>query len=249
MSSGPPNPDPGVVADLVPSGILRAGINLSNFLLVNGTDANGEPVGVSPSMAAALGEAVGATVGFVAFPNPGDVVDALESGEVDTGNIGADPARSGKVAFTPPYCEIEATYLVRGGSPVVTLADVDRPDVRIVSRTGAAYTLWLDRNIHHAQVVHTDTIDESFDRFVADDFEVLAGLRPRLLDDAARIPGSRILEGRFTSVAQAIGVNRDRGGEVLSYLERFVAWAIGSGLVSELIQRHRVSGLTVASRL
>jgi len=238
-----------VVADLVPTGILRAGINLSNFLLVNGSDANGEPVGVSPSLAAALGEAVGATVGFVAFPNPGDVVDALESGEVDTGNIGADPARGEKVAFTPPYCEIDATYLVRGDSPFVTLADVDKTDVRIVTRVGAAYTLWLDRNIHHAEVIHTDTIDESFDRFLTDDFDVLAGLRPRLADDSAKIPGSRILDGRFTSVAQAIGVNRDRGGDVLSYLERFVAWAIGSGFVSELIRRHRVSGLTVASRL
>ena len=65
----------------------------------------------------------------------------------DIGNIGADPARADHIAFTAPYCEIDSTYLVRGDSPIVTLADVDRPGVRIVTKEGAAYTLWLERNI------------------------------------------------------------------------------------------------------
>ena len=235
-----------MTADLAPSGVLRVGINLSNFLLVNGTDATGQPVGVSPSMASALGEAVGIPIKMVAFPNPADVVDALESGDVDVGNVGADPARGEKVAFTRPYCEIEATYLVRGDSSIVALSDVDRRGVRIVSRRGAAYTLWLERNIDHAEVIQTNTIEESFVRFVADDFEVLAGLRPRLLDDAARVPESRILEGCFTTVEQAIGVRRDRNDLVFSYLERFVAWATRSGLVGGLIQQFGADGLTVA---
>ena len=220
---------------------------MSNFLLVNGTDATGQPVGVSPSMASALGETAGIPIEMLAYPNPADVVAALESGEVDVGNIGADPARGEKVAFTRPYCEIEATYLVRGESSIVALSDVDRRGIRIASRRGAAYTLWLERNIDHAELIQTDTIEESFERFVADDLEVLAGLRPRLLDDIARVPKSRILEGRFTAVEQAIGVRRDRNEPVFSYLQRFVAWATRSGLVAGLIQRFGADGLTVAS--
>ena len=32
-----------VIAELAPTGVLRAGINLSNFLLVSGPSAGGEP--------------------------------------------------------------------------------------------------------------------------------------------------------------------------------------------------------------
>jgi len=39
-------------SELAPTGVLRAGINLSNFLLVTGRSANAEPVGVSPDIRA-----------------------------------------------------------------------------------------------------------------------------------------------------------------------------------------------------
>jgi polar amino acid transport system substrate-binding protein len=165
---------------------------------------------------------------------------------LDIGNVGADPGRAEHLAFTAPYCEIEATYLVRGDSSITTIDEVDRPGVRIASRRRAAYTLWLDRNISQAQLIHTETIDESFELFVADRLEVLAGLRPRLMDDTARIPGSRLLEGRFTAVQQAIGTHRDRGDAGLAYLEHFVKWAIESGFVAALIDHYQVRGLAVA---
>ncbi len=242
----PPQADPEVIASLAPGGVLRVGINLSNFLLVSGTGDRGEPIGVSPSMARALASALAVAVDLVPFPDPGDVVDALVAGTVDVGNVGADPKRAEHIVFTGPYCEIEATYLVRGDSSISIIDEVDRPGIRIVSRRGAAYTLWLDRNIAHAEVIHTDTIDSSFDVFVSGGLEVLAGLRPRLIDDAERVPGSRILHGRFTSVRQAVGIRRDRGPASHSYLERFVEWAIRSGTVSGLIVEHGVNGLSVA---
>jgi polar amino acid transport system substrate-binding protein len=242
-----PVPDAAAVAALASDGVLRVGINLSNFLLVGGTGEDGTPYGVSPSMATDLAASLEVPLEMVGFPDPGDVVAALVSGEVVVGNVGADPARAEHLVFTAPYCEIEATYLVRGGSPITAVNQADRPGVRIVSKRQAAYTLWLDRNITQAEVIHTDTIDESFERFVAESIDVLAGLRPRLIDDAERTPGSRLLEGRFTAVQQAMGTNRDRDRAGISYLERFVEWAIRSGLVADLIKQHGVSGLSVAS--
>jgi polar amino acid transport system substrate-binding protein len=94
-------------------------------------------------------------------------------------------------------------------------------------------------------VIYTDSIEDSFDMFVANGLEALAGLRPRLLDDSERLPGSRLLDGRFTAVRQAIGIRRDREGAGLPYLEQFVDWALGSGLVADLIECHDVIGLSV----
>ena len=43
-----------VKKELTPTGKLRAAINMSNFLLVTGKAANGDPEGVSPDMAAEI---------------------------------------------------------------------------------------------------------------------------------------------------------------------------------------------------
>tara|TARA_B110000495_G_scaffold188548_1_gene188859 strand:- start:520 stop:693 length:174 start_codon:yes stop_codon:yes gene_type:complete len=43
-------------AELAPTGILRAGINLSNFLLVTDKTPEGDPIGVSPDMARAVAD-------------------------------------------------------------------------------------------------------------------------------------------------------------------------------------------------
>ena len=82
------------------------------------------------------------------------------------------------------------------------------PGVRIAVTARAAYDLWLERNIRNAALVRTDTIDSAFKRFADDKLEALAGLRPRLLADAEALPGSRILDGKFTAVQQAVGTAR-----------------------------------------
>ena len=239
-------PERDAITSLAPTGVLRAGINLSNSLLVSGTEATGEPRGVSPSMAAGVADALGVPLQLVSFDSPGDLADAVRSDRWDIGNIGADPARAGHIAFSPPYCEIESTYLVRHDSPMVTPADVDRPDVSIATKRRAAYTLWLERNIEHAKLIQTDTNDECLDALAAEEVDVVAGLRPRLLIDVQRVPNGRVLDGRFAAVQQAIGTPSDRGLAGLVYLQRFVIAAIGAGFVAALIEHHNVEGLSVA---
>lgn len=234
-----------VIAQLAPTGVLRAGINLSNFLLVSGRSAAGEPEGVSPDMARAVADRLGVPVRFVPFPKPGVLADAVGTGAWDIGLIGAEPQRAEKIAFTAAYAEIEATYMVPPGSPIASLAEVDRPSVRIASTARAAYDLWLERNIRHAGVIRTDSIDDAFRRFVDDGLEVLAGLRPRLLKDVEALPGARILDGQFMAVQQAIGTARENVAGA-AFLRDFVEEAKASGLVAALIARHGVRGLSVA---
>ena len=144
---------PEIIAELAPGGVLRAGLNLSNFLLVSGKTAAGGPAGVAPDMAAEIGRRLGVPVQYVSYKTPGELADAAETGAWDIGLIGAEPQRAEKIAFTPAYVEIEATYLVPAGSPIRTLADVDRPGVRISVTGRSAYGLWLDRHIAHATLV------------------------------------------------------------------------------------------------
>ena len=236
---------PEVVAQLAPHGVLRAGINMSNFLLVTGRTEAGDPQGVSPSMAAAVAERLGVPVKYVPFPKPGELADQAGKDVWDIGLIGAEPARAEKIAFTAAYAEIEATYLVPAGSPLKMITDVDKPGVRIAVTARSAYDLWLERNIKHATLIRTDSLDAACELFVAERLEALAGLRPRLLTDVRKLPGASILAGQFTAVQQAVGTAKANNAAA-SWLHGFVEEAKASGLVASFIARHKVNGLSVA---
>lgn len=237
-----PQPGDAVLGALTPSGTLRAGINLSNFLLVTGKSNDGAPEGVSPSVARILAKVLGCGVELVTFDSPGAVADAAKTDAWDIGNIGADPARADFITFTSAYCEIESTCLVRDASQIATCADVDRPTVKIATKKRAAYTLWLERHIKSAELIQFDSMDASFDAFVNDGLDVLAGLRPRLLEDSARVDGVSVLADKFAAVQQAIGTPSNRDPQGAAFLEEFVQAAKKSGLVQALIDFHGVSG-------
>ncbi len=237
--------NPTVVSELAPTGVLRAGINLSNFLLVSSRGPQGEPQGVSPDMATEIARRLGVAVQYVPFEGPGLLADAADQNVWDIGLIGAEPQRAERIAFTPAYCEIESTYLVPAGSPIRRIDEVDRAGVRISVSKRSAYGLWLERNIRHATLVPSGSLDESFEQFVAGQLDALAGLRPRLLQDVEKLPGARILDGKFSSVQQAIGTAR-RNSAGAAWLREFVEEVKASGFVASLIARHGVKGLSVA---
>ena len=164
-----------VVAEFAPTGVLRAGINLSNFLLVTGKSASGDPEGVAPDMAREIATRLGVPVKYVPYKTPGELADMAGKDAWDIGLIGAEPQRAETIAFTAAYVEIEATYLVPAASPLKTLAEVDRPGVRIAVTGRSAYGLWLDRNIKQATLVRSDTLDSAYEQFVRDKLDALGG--------------------------------------------------------------------------
>ena len=240
------DPSRAAVAALAPTGVLRAAINLSNFLLVTGRDDDGAPTGVSPDVARELARRLGVDIALLGYRSPGDLADDAANDVWDIGNIGAEPARAEHIAFTAAYCEIECTYLVPRGSPITTVEEVDQPGRRVASAPRAAYDLWLERNLRHAELVRSQELGGSYELFVESGLDALAGLRPALLKDAERLPGSRVLDGRFSSVQQAMGTPRGRDDAGVTYLAAFVEDVKASGFVAERIAAHGVRGLSVA---
>ena len=232
-------------AELAPTGVLRAGINLSNFLLVTGRSEKSEPVGVAPDMAREIAASLGVPVTYVSFKSPGELADQVNNNVWDVGLIGAEPQRAASISFTAAYVEIEATYMVPKGSTIKSIADVDKPGVRIAVSARSAYGLWLENNIKHATLLPVSGLDAAFNKFVDEKLDVLAGLRPGLLKDIEKAPDMKILDGKFSAVQQAVGTPKPNAAGA-TYLANFVENAKRSGLVASLIERHKVKGLSVA---
>jgi len=237
---------PAVRSELAPTGKLRVGLNMSNFLLTATDAATGKPKGLAADMGMELGRRLGVSVELVPFPNPGAVADAAKTGVWDVGFIGAEPQRATEIDFTAAYVEIEATYLVPPGSPIKAIPDVDRPGIRIAISDRSAYDLYLTRHLKHAELIRARG-DDVFKRFLSDKLDAMAGLRPGLVKNQEKLPGSRILDGNFTAVQQAAGVPKGRTAGA-KYLREFIEDAKASGLVAKLIEKNNVRGLTVAAK-
>jgi polar amino acid transport system substrate-binding protein len=232
-------------AELAPGGKLRVGINHGNFLLVNPGSPFGAPKGIAPDLALELGKRAGVPVEFVGFDGAGELADAVRSARVDVGFLGNEPQRARAIAFSPAYVELPVTYLVPPGSTITRLEDVDREGVRVAVSARSAYDLYLTRHLKQARLERAEGIPASAKLFVAEKLEALAGLKPGLLEQALKLPGSRVLDGQVTTVQQSIGAPKSRLAAA-AYLREFIEDAKRSGLVRQLVEKHGVKGINVA---
>jgi polar amino acid transport system substrate-binding protein len=234
-----------VRADLAPTGKVRAAINYGNFILATKDTTTGESRGAAVDLAQELGRRLGVPVEIVAYDSVAVMGDAAPTGVWDIAFLGSDPKREALMSFTAAYLEIEATYLVRGDSPLRGAADVDREGVRVAAPARANYELFLSRNLQHATLVSTPSADAAFNLLAKGEVDALAGLTQALHDRLPQLPGSRIVAGRFMGVQQSIAVPKGRDAG-LAYLRRVVEDAKASGLVARAIERTGARGVSVA---
>lgn len=230
-----------IIEQLAPKGYLRAAINLSNFLLVTGTDDQGNPEGVSPDLAKALANELNIEYKLIPFKRPGELADAVTDDVWDIGNIANESERAKSITFSHPYTLIESTFLVRESSKINSLQDVDKKDVRIAVAERSAYDLWLTENIKNAELIRAKSIDLSFKIFEDNSYEVLAGLKPRLIDDLKNTKNCKILPGAFTFIKQCIG-SKPGNPEAEKFINNFIEKNTKNGFIESLLLKHNVLG-------
>jgi polar amino acid transport system substrate-binding protein len=218
-------------AQLLPTGSLRAGLNAGNALTQQ----------VGAALARELAKRLNTEATLRVYPNPGAVTDAAGSGW-DIAFIAADPERSATLAFTPPYVELDATFLVKADSPLRRVQDADRAGATIATGRTSAYTLVMRRELKQAELVFPPE-DEAVAGLASGTITALAGLRFGLLDLAARTPGTRVLPDNITRAQQAIAVPRANRA-ALDYVTAFLADVKKSGFVADAIKTTGIAGAT-----
>jgi polar amino acid transport system substrate-binding protein len=242
-----PQVPPSARAELAPTGTLCAGINYGNVILAQKDPATGESRGVAIDLARELGRRLGVSVSIVAYDSVGTMVDGAKAGAWDIAFLGSDPARAAEITFTAAYVELEATYLVPAGSPLRAAAEVDREGVRVAAPARANYELYLSRSLTRAQLVRAPDANAAFDLLASGKVDALAGLTQALIGLNAKLPGSRLLDGRFMAVQQSVGTPKGRDAGA-AYLRGFVEEAKASGLVARAIEKTGARGVSVAPK-
>ena len=240
-----PQISPATRAELAPTGILRVGINYGNVVLATKDSASGELRGVHVELARELARRAGVAVELVGFAAAGTMVEGLKSGALDAALLSAEPARASEINFSPAYVDIDATYLVPAGSAIRTVADVDRDGTRIAIAAKSAYEFYLSRNLKHARLMSGPGTFGAYDLFVSAQLDALVGIRPRLVIEAEKLPGSRVLEGRFMAIEQTIASPKGRD-DAARYISAFIEEVKASGFIAHLLVEHGVRGVLVS---
>ena len=230
---------------LAPTGVLRAGINLSNFLLVSSRADDGTPCGISPDIAAWVAEDLGVPCAVVAFERPGKLADAVTDDLWDIGNIAFETERAQLIDFSNAYVVIDANFLLKPTIAANTNTEIDRAGVTIAVSERSAYDLWLSDNFTKATIIRAPSIAAAHHMFNNGDVDVLASLKPKLLEELATTPSYRMIEVPFTAVKQSIGVKKGQP-QAVAYLNRLIARKIRDGSIAGSLEKHGVTGkLTV----
>jgi polar amino acid transport system substrate-binding protein len=244
-SSEPIKPTPAQLAELAPTGKLRAAINFGNPVLASKDPATGEARGVSVDLSRELAKRLGVPLEVVPYTAAGRVVDAAKSGAWDVGYVAIDPLRAVDMIQSPAYVVIEGAYLVPAESPIRSNAEVDRDGIRIVVGKASAYDLFLTRQIKRAMLVRVASSPEVVRTMIRENLEVSAGVKQQLEADAKRAAGVRMLPGRFMVINQAMAVpkGRDAGAR---YVHDFIEEMKATGFVAQALARYKVEGAAVA---
>lgn len=224
--------DPAALKELAPTGKLRVGIAIAPSPGAGNVavDAKGEPRGVGGDLGRDLAKRLNVPVQWVQYPNSGALTDGLAAGAADVAFLPVDNERKKKVDFGPPHIVLQSTFLVPSGSAIQSLAEVDRPGLRVVGVENTATSRAAQASLKNVTVSNVKDAAQLEALFSSGQADAIALSRESLMQLAAKFPGSRVLPGAYMSSFVAVAVPKGKP-VALSYVGTFAEDAKASGLV------------------
>jgi polar amino acid transport system substrate-binding protein len=238
-------PTPEARQALAPTGKLRVALQLANPLNVVQASAAGEMTGVGFDLGKELARRIGVPFEPVLYPSVGALLDSGKSGAWDVAFVGFSPARAKEWDFTGLHLEVEFGYLIPAGSAISTMADVDRPGIRIAVQEKSGPDSFFSRTLKDVVMVRASSNLGALEALKSGKADVMGSIKPVLFEMSKQLPGSRVLDGRpgIDPHAMAMPKGRDSG---VAYARQFIEDAKSEGLIKAAIERAGVRGVGVA---
>jgi polar amino acid transport system substrate-binding protein len=235
-----------IARELAPTGRLRVAVLMVSYFAV--PDATGALKGAIPDLGEELARRAGVVPELVRFDNPGAIMAAFRNGTIDVTFLGITADRAEVMTFGPPVIDLQTTYLVPADSRINSIAEVDRPGMRILVPQRSAQEAHLKKTIAHATMipVAVEQPREAVERIKAGEADAFSHVVPMLASAQPHLPGSRILPGSYFNVPVAIASAKGRSDAVAAWCRRFIEEAKASGFVADAIARSGAPGLVVS---
>jgi len=238
-------PSPTIKTELAPRGVLRVALFTGNPVIAAKKPATGELSGTAFSLGRKLAEDANVLFTALEYTTIAKLMDDAKGGVWDVAVLGIDPARRSVIDYAPPYVVVDITYLVPPGSSITSVADADRPGVRVTAARGAATALMLQRTLKSAQLTPAESEPAAFELIRDGKADAYAQNRFMLLGLVERLPGARVLADRLDVVQLALALPKGRPA-ALAYVTSWTENAKRSGFVQRIIDDAGLRGVQVA---
>lgn len=233
--------DPQTRHVLAPTGKLRVGLYLgspTNIILGALPQQN---KGVGYDVAMELSRQLGVPSEPVVYSNAAGVQDGLKNGQLDVAFLARTPERERAFLLTKPFLSIEQGFLVPQTSAISSMDSVDRPGIRIGTPQGGSVNFVIAGFIKSATVTSVPGLAAAAAMLTSGQLDAFAANKANLFELADKLPGARVLDGRFGLDEITITLPRARDA-ALPYLVQFLESAKKRGVISDAVKRARLRG-------
>ncbi len=201
------------------------------------THATGKFRGVSIDLGSALAKKLGVPVEFLPHLASGEIQNEAASGKWDVTFMPVDEERKKFVDFGNAYHLLQSTYLVAPGSKLTKVEEANDPGVRIGGVANTATFRAAQHTAPKATFVTVAGVDAAVAAMKAGEIDCIALSRESLSGLAAKIPGSRVLDGGFLNSSTAVAVPKSKPA-ALAYVSQFIEEAKAVRTGPQGLRRH-----------
>jgi polar amino acid transport system substrate-binding protein len=237
-----------IARELAPTGALRVGVLMVSYFAVP-DPASGALKGVIADLGEELARRAGVPAQLIRFDNPGAIMDAFRNRTIDVTFLGITADRAQVMQYGPTVIDLQTTYLVPANSTITSIAEVDRPGVRILVPQRSAQEAHLKKTITKATMISVpvESPKRAVELIAAGEADAFSHVVPMLASAQPALPGSRILPGSYFNVPVAVASAKERPPAVVDFCTRFIADVKASGFVQQAIARAGAPGLVVSA--
>jgi polar amino acid transport system substrate-binding protein len=234
--------------DIAPTGSLRVAIAVgpaASTFWATRDPASGEARGVTVELAKAAAAKLDLPLKLVEYQNSGEIAAAAADGAWDISFMPADAEREKFVDQGPPYVVYESTYLVRAGSDIKTIADIDRDGIRVGAIAGTSTSRTVAKSLKHAALTTFSKPEAAAALLGQGQLDALAMGTEALIDLARGLRGARVLNEPVQSTGVAVTVPKDRPA-ARDWAAHFIEEAKADGTVRRAFDSAGFAGTAVA---
>lgn len=233
-----------VTSELAPQGKFRVALLSGDATQAIKDSASGELKGVGYDLGKYLAQRMSVPFEPVLYPSIGALLDSGKAGAWDAAFIGFTAARAKDWDFAPPHLEVEFGYLVPAGSSITTMADVERPGVRVAVQERSGPDAFISHALKNAVIVRAPDYAATVEMQKSGKADVIFSIKPILFELSGQMPGSRVLDESPGSVPQAMAMPKGRNAG-LTYARKLIDEAKSGGVVKAAVDRAGLRGVIV----
>ncbi len=198
--------------------------------------------GVSVDLGRSLAVKLGVPAQIMVFPRVAEVVAAVQRGEADFTVTNASPDRQRVVDFAEPLLDLELGVLVSPYSRIVAMAGLDQSGVMIGVSQGSSSARTLAGRLKQSKLRTFPSLDAAAEGLRRGEVDAFATNKGILFELAPKVPGGRLLEGRWGAEHLAPAMPKGRPVAGLAYLQAFTREVRSNGELERAAQRADLRG-------